>query len=203
MKKSVYLLSIILFVSILSGCIIFVTPKETTVIIAPDEIKTFTISVFPWDATYEWQMDGEVLPDETTNYFTYRYANDGQTDHVLSVKATHPDGNVETYQWNLYVALSSQVVGPSGGKTEVTDTTSELYGTSIDIPQGALPGDALVRFNALDSHPVLPEDTILAGPVISVSVEDVQNNPSPSLAKMKLAGALSTVTMTIPYGTCQ
>ena len=199
MKKSVVFLFIAILVSMLSGCIITVTPKETTVIIAPDEIKTFIISVFPWDATYEWQMDGEVLTDETSGSFIYQYANDGEIDHVLSVKAKHPNGTEETYQWNLYVATASQVIGSQGGKLEVTDTSSELYGTSIDIPQGALQGDTLVSFNALDVHPKLPEDMCLAGPVILVSLKGLQNTLSPSQLNMKLGDTTSTFNMTLPY----
>ncbi len=98
MKKSVYLLSIILFVSILSGCIISKTPNANDVTMNLGEQKTFSIKVFPSNATYTWSMDASPLANTGKSYIYTAVAG----KHTLTVRAKH-GSSTDTQTWDIEV----------------------------------------------------------------------------------------------------
>jgi len=53
---------------------------------------------------------------------------------------------IRVEEWNTGVSVAVDAV--VGGTAEVTDTSSELYGTQIQFPPGALPEDATVTISA-------------------------------------------------------
>ena len=133
MKRSVYFLSIILFASILSGCIISKSPNQSEVTVAPGATTTFKITVFPSGGTYAWTLDGVPISN-TTN--SYQYTPTGG-QHVLTVKAKQTLGT-DTQTWNITDIEAMASIGASGGTVAVTNPASSILGTKAVIPAGAL-----------------------------------------------------------------
>jgi hypothetical protein len=100
MKKTIYFLSFILVSSILSGCILSKTPSTNSVTMYVDEQKTFSVKIFPSNATYSWTMDSVPL---SNNEYSYLYSA-FEGNHSLVVKAKHFLGT-DTQTWNIQVMI--------------------------------------------------------------------------------------------------
>ncbi len=103
MKRSIFLLSIIFIVSILSGCIISKTPDSNDVTMTLNEQVTFSIKVFPSNATYSWTLDGTALTNTDKSYVYTAEAG----YHTLIVKAAHKLGT-DTITWNITCELTGE-----------------------------------------------------------------------------------------------
>ena len=100
MKKSLIVLFVAILTAILSGCILSKTPNTNDVSMNLGVQKTFSVNVFPSNATYTWTLDGESLPNTEKSYVYTSHAG----DHTLVVKATHILGT-DTQTWNIQVNI--------------------------------------------------------------------------------------------------
>ena len=131
MKRSVCLLSIIIVASILSGCIISKTPSADDVSMSFGEQKTFSVKVFPSNATYTWTLDGTMLSN-TGN--SYEYTAQGGT-HSLIVKAKHSLGT-DTKTWNITCDLTSTAEDVIETQQAAWEYYSNLKEQGTDDPVG-------------------------------------------------------------------
>lgn len=105
MKRVVNLLSVILIAVVLSGlsgCITSKTPDTNAVTMNVGEQKTFSVWVYPDDATYTWKLDGISLSNAKNSYDYKAKARLG--GHVLTVEAKHSSGKTDTQTW--YISLN-------------------------------------------------------------------------------------------------
>jgi formylglycine-generating enzyme required for sulfatase activity len=113
MRKSMIILSIAMLSAIMSGCILSKTPTANEVTMPLNHQKTFSVKVFPADATYAWTLDGLPLANEGNSYEFM--ATGGE--HTLSVRASHSFGT-DTQKWHIIdpikVLLDSMVSIPAG-----------------------------------------------------------------------------------------
>jgi formylglycine-generating enzyme required for sulfatase activity len=121
MSKAMAMVSgILLAVAVgLSGCIISKTPIANDFAMCLGEEMTFSVKVFPSNATYTWTLDGEPLSNSSSN-FTYT-AQAG--DHILEVKAKHSLGT-DVQLWTIHTS-----VPPEPG--------FELLDSLVTIPTGS------------------------------------------------------------------
>lgn len=166
MKKSVVFPLIAMFTAILSGCILSKTPNEDPVLLTPGVEQTFTLNVFPGNAKFTWMVDGVELAEVTGNSLNYAPGDDGETEHIISVKATSGLGK-DNYQWNVYYAEAAKTIGPAGGTVEVTNPDSPLYKTKVEFLNQALAANSLVYINGIDNPPPFPTDICSTGPVFN------------------------------------
>lgn len=125
MKRFICLLSIILFASFINGCILSKTPSKNDVSMNLGEQMTFSVKVFPSNATYTWTLD-ETPVLNTGKSYVYT-AQCGQ--HVLKVHATHFLGT-DTQAWNILTEgpicnLLSSLVDIPGGTFQMGSTDDE------------------------------------------------------------------------------
>jgi formylglycine-generating enzyme required for sulfatase activity len=118
MKKSVIFLFIAILVSILSGCILSKTPSTNNVTMNLGEQKTFSVNVYPSNATYTWTLNG--LPLSNTGK-SYLYTALGG-NHTLVVKAKQALGT-DTQTWNITIHLSEPI--------------TDLLNSLVPIPAGS------------------------------------------------------------------
>jgi len=117
MKRSLLLLVVFLVLSLLSGCILSKTPNTNEVTIPCGEQMTFSVKVFPSNATYSWNLDGTLLPNIGNEYVYTAHGG----DHFLIVRASHFFGT-STQTWHII--------------TNPCDPISELLNTLVSIPSG-------------------------------------------------------------------
>lgn len=122
MRKAVVFLQIAMLAAMLSGCIISKTPSTDAVSMAAGEQKTFSIKVFPSNATCAWTLDTTPLSNTGSSY-VYAAA---EGDHVLTVTAKHIFGT-DTWTWNIHVA--GLVL--SGTETRVTLAAADQFDPAI------------------------------------------------------------------------
>jgi hypothetical protein len=109
MKRSVSFLAVVLFVSVLSGCLLSKTPSTNDVTMTFGEEKTFSVNIFPSKSTYTWTLDGD--PQSNTGK-SYVYTCLGG-NHTLTVKAKHICGT-DTVTWNIKNLTWNKTFGGSG-----------------------------------------------------------------------------------------
>ena len=80
-------------------------------------------------------------------------------------------------------------IGPTGGVIEVTNPTDPLFGTSIDIPPGALANNTDIIVEVANENIPLPQGLTTSGIIISLSPEGLSFN--------------DFITITIPYDSSQ
>ncbi len=193
MKRSVLLLSIIIVVSILSGCIISVTPNnQKAVIVKANGIQAFTIKVFLNNSVYEWTLDGKLQEYVKGDTFKYIFTNTGITVHTLSVKV-----GVDKYQWVIIDAEVFQEIDSQGGVLEVTDIESNLYGSKLEVPAGVLTENDLVRMNICDAPPTLPEGLREASKFIQLEIGSSNNTLTHN--NISVLGSSNEMTLTLGY----
>jgi hypothetical protein len=167
MKKSVYLLSIILVASILSGCIISKSPNANNVTVAPGAATTFSVIILPPGGTYTWTLDNALLSNATSSY---QYTPTGGI-HTLAVIATHIFGT-DTQTWHITCPEASAPIGSTGGTVAVTETNSPLYGAQADIPAGALSTTVTLTISQATAPAGLPGQP--AGPFVDFGPKGTQ-----------------------------
>ena len=128
MKRWVCLLSVVLVLSVLSGCFISKTPKTNDVTMNLGEQMTFSVKVFPSSETYTWTLD-EVSLSNTGKSYTYT-AELGK--HVLTVEAKHIFG-IDKNTWNIQVN-SPPVANAGGNQSVAVDTNVTLDGSDSTDP---------------------------------------------------------------------
>ena len=98
MKRSFSIFIVLIFISLLSGCLLSKTPSTSDVNMTSGEEKTFSVNVFPSNSTYTWTLD---TSPPSTGGKSYSYtAMPG--DHTLTVKAKHICGT-DTQTWKITV----------------------------------------------------------------------------------------------------
>ena len=97
MKRSVIFLFIAILVSMLSGCILSKTQSTDSLTMNLGEQKTFSVNIFPSNATYTWTLDEAPISNSGKSY-TYTALAGG---HYLIVRATHILGT-DTKAWHIY-----------------------------------------------------------------------------------------------------
>jgi formylglycine-generating enzyme required for sulfatase activity len=123
MKRSLSILVLILFATILTGCIISYTPKEDLVVLSPGMTKTFSIDVFPTPANFAWYVDDTLMPGATLNTYTFMLDEDLQSEHKIEVRA-----GSDKHTWNVQYStdhisvLLSNMVSISGGTFNMGST---------------------------------------------------------------------------------
>jgi hypothetical protein len=68
-------------------------------------------------------------------------------------------------------AAASAIIGPAGGAIEITDPSSPLYGTTVEIPEDALERDIRVAIISAPQNAPFPEALMSAGNGIEVVAE--------------------------------
>ena len=110
MKRSLSVVIMLSVIVMLSGCIVTKTPITNDVAIPLGAQVTFSVVVFPSDATYAWTLDEAPLPNTGSSYLYT--AQEGE--HVLTVKATHILG-IDTQTWLILTNLTfNKTYGGSG-----------------------------------------------------------------------------------------
>jgi len=110
MKRSLSVVIMLSVIVMLSGCIVTKTPITNDVAIPLGAQVTFSVVVFPSDATYAWTLDEAPLPNTGSSYLYT--AQEGE--HVLTVKATHILG-IDTQTWHILTNLTfNKTYGGSG-----------------------------------------------------------------------------------------
>ncbi len=158
MKRSICLLAVVLLASILSGCIISSTPKNNEVNVLITASQSFSIKVFPTGTQYVWTLDGNAISN-TTNTYIYTPKDDGLSEHVLKVEASHLFGK-DTREWKIVDALASQTVGPDGGTITLDNSDYFANGFEIQIPEGALTKKTVITLAELSSCPVYKDNEV-------------------------------------------
>jgi hypothetical protein len=99
MKRSVYLITLIFIVAILSGCIISFSPAGD-VTLNPCETKVFSVVDLAQNPKmYEWTLDGNPIPGALGNSYEYKPTCTDVGVHELAVTIC-----CDTHKWNVTVA---------------------------------------------------------------------------------------------------
>jgi hypothetical protein len=107
MRRSIGFLLIVMFTSLLSGCILSKSPNADNVTInLLGEHKTFSVGEFPPPATYTWTLDGAVVPTSGNSY-TYT-ALAGEHTVTVTEKDSLPAGN-HTATWTVTVYAFNKI----------------------------------------------------------------------------------------------
>ena len=85
MRKSVLFLFIVMLTAILNGCLLSKSPNTNDVTMTLSEQKTFSVNIFPSNATYAWTLDGSPLSNTEKSYNYTAEAG----EHFLTVKEKH------------------------------------------------------------------------------------------------------------------
>jgi hypothetical protein len=150
MKRSLSILIMLVLISFLSGCIISKSPNTASVVVLKGNQQVFKMTVLPPGATYSWTLDGEILTGQSGSY---QYIATGGL-HTLSVKATHFLGT-DKYTWAVTDAEVAKEIGSGGGFVTV-DPSSQIAGTQVVIPAGALTETITVTISQTIAPPNLP-----------------------------------------------
>jgi hypothetical protein len=140
MKRSMSFLALILFVSMLSGCIISANPtNKSTVIIDPSEKKVFQIDVFPFNPTCTWKLDDVVVQQGKNNKYSYSPLENVVGKQTLVVEAKTVLGT-DIYAWNIDTTLSApsdqKVIDDYLGGEQPIQITTLKYEGMVILPQG-------------------------------------------------------------------
>ena len=113
----IVLLVMVILAMASSGCILSKTPKTNAVDIPLGEQVTFSVNVFPSNATYTWTLDDEPLSNSGKSYLYTALAG----NHTLVVKAKQALGT-DTQTWNITTPLSEPI--------------TDLLNSMVSIPAG-------------------------------------------------------------------
>jgi hypothetical protein len=161
------LLSLLVVLFALTGCIISKTPKTNSVTTLPGTDVTFSVTIFPSAASFVWTLDDTPLADATKSY---KYTpTHGQ--HTLTVTAKHSLGT-DTWTWNILDAEAAVPINSSGGTVAVTSSSSPLAGTQVTIPVNALIINATITISQTDAPSGLPGQS--AGPCVDFGPNGTQ-----------------------------
>jgi alpha-tubulin suppressor-like RCC1 family protein len=116
MKRSSSILIVLIVTALLSGCILSKTPSTNEVAMTFGEQMTFSVKVFPTNATYAWTLDGAPLSNPGKSY-TY---NALAGEHTLMVRATQAFGT-DTQTW--HILSNSHPVAHTGPDQTVDEKT--------------------------------------------------------------------------------
>lgn len=133
MKKSLLILIVLCFITMLSGCNITTIPSESTVVLSPNQRQLFSVQGVPVIVTYTWTLDGVKL---STTGSSYLYTWSGGV-HNLTVTGSSPLGS-GSKTWTIIDAAATASIGTSGGTVTVSDTTSLANGAKVIVPSGTL-----------------------------------------------------------------
>jgi formylglycine-generating enzyme required for sulfatase activity len=139
MRRFVCLLSVVLFVSILSGCIISKTPSSNSVTMTVGDQMTFSVEVLPSGGTFDWTLDGAPLSNTEKSYMYT--ADAGQ--HILTVTFTHTLGT-DAQSWVI--------------SCETIDPITDLLNSMVSIPGGSFEMGLTTQHSALPIHTVTLSD---------------------------------------------
>ena len=177
MRKSVVLLLIIIISTVLNGCVLSKSPNANSASVPIGEHRTFTLSVFPPNATFDWTLDGASVTGQGKSY---QYAATGGK-HSLKVTANHFLGT-DKETWTI----TDAAVKPRGGRLlglDITQSQSGTYDDAFNIAKSA--GNEFVTltldWDTVETSPGVYDDTWL----------DVANLYYPAQG-MKLALILSS-----------
>ncbi len=123
MRKSAVFMFIIIISTVPSGCILSKSPNANRVSVPIGEQKTFTLSVLPSNATFDWTLDGAPVTGLGKSYI---YTAAGG-EHSLRVTATHFLGT-DKQTWTI----TDATVKPRGGRLLGIDITQSQSGTYDD-----------------------------------------------------------------------
>ena len=124
MKRSFYLIPVVAIALILSGCILSKTPSTNSVNMDFGDQKTFSVKVFPSNATYSWTLDG--LPKSNTGNSYIYTAQIGH--HFLTVQAKHVLGT-DKQTWDIGTDNTPPVVSAGPDQTVSVNATVTLNGS--------------------------------------------------------------------------
>jgi formylglycine-generating enzyme required for sulfatase activity len=130
MKRSLSILIVFMVTAMLSGCILSKTPKTNDVYIPFGEQMTFTVNVFPSNATYTWTLDG--VPQSNTGKSYVYTAVVG--NHMLVVKAKQILGT-DTQAWNILTNNTPPVANVGPDQTVVPGSNVTLNGSGSTDPE--------------------------------------------------------------------
>ncbi len=157
MKKFLSLFLMFFLSTVLSGCIISVSPDVNSLSIADGDTQRFSINTFPSSAAKAWTLDG--VPVGKSSAYTFTADCDGSTTnqtHQLRVVEESILGiGTNSQTWQITVNCgpgpsepeAEDVVGTEGGAVEVTDTDSPINGTAVEIEAGALLEDTTITIS--------------------------------------------------------
>ncbi len=96
MKRSLSIFIVVIFISLLSGCILSATPKDNPVVMLPGVSETFSVCAFPSPASYEWYADGVLLPGANKKTYTFSLNEVLPSQFKLEVRA-----GMDKHEWNI------------------------------------------------------------------------------------------------------
>jgi hypothetical protein len=178
MRKSVIFLFIIIISTVLNGCILSKSPNANSVSVPIGENRTFTLSVFPPNATFDWTLDDTPVIGQGKSYqYTATVG-----EHSLKVTATHFLGT-DKQTWTI----TDAAVKPRGGRLlgiDITKSQSGTYDDAINLAKSVgIDFVALtLNWDMIETSPGVYDDTWL----------DVANLYYPAQG-VKLALILSTI----------
>lgn len=121
--RSLSIFIVFLVAAELSGCIISKSPNSNNVSMNVGEQKTFSLNVFPSNATYTWFLNENILSNTTKSYLYT--ATDGI--HTLRVEAKH-GSSTDKWTWTINSPL---FVNPSpylsSSDSPIKDETSSYF----------------------------------------------------------------------------
>ena len=178
MRKSVGFLFIIIITTVLNGCVLSKSPNANSASVTIGEHRTFTLSIFPPNATFDWTLDGASVTGQGKSY---QYTATGG-EHSLRVTATHFMGT-DRQTWTI----SDTTVKPHGSRLlgiDITKSQSGTYDDAINLAKSVgIDFVALtLNWDMIETSPGVYDDTWL----------DVANLYYPAQG-MKLALILSTI----------
>jgi hypothetical protein len=104
MKKSLLVISLILFLLYLSGCIISYTPKTFKQTMHVDQSLTFDIKLFQSQQVIEWFVDGNNQPASYgKTIFTYTPEPQDVGKHYILVVETSEQSGSQPVMWEVTV----------------------------------------------------------------------------------------------------
>jgi hypothetical protein len=177
MKKSVVFLVFAMLTAILSGCILSKTPSTNDVNLAFNAQMTFSVKVFPTNATYTWTLDGNPISN-TGNSYLYTALGG---NHTLVVKAKH-FLSTDTQSWNI-TTPSPPVANAGPDQTVFVDSEVTLDGSGSTDPN-----------NDIDSYQWQQTD----GPIVTLA------NANSSIAQFSaivVNGSVLTFQLTVTDAT--
>jgi hypothetical protein len=135
MKRSLSILTVLISLSLLSGCITSKTPKTNDVNLLLGAQVEFSVKVFPSGGSFAWTLDGVPLSNSEKSY-TYT-AQSGA--HDLTVKAKHIFGT-DTQTWHI-ITNSPPVahIGPD-------QTVAEKALVTLDASNSTDPDNDIISY---------------------------------------------------------
>jgi len=137
MKKLFQLILLVILSIAFSGCSSKIPDQDKVIILPEDPGFLFEVTSLPPADSIVWRLDGKVLEAEGESYEYFRLEADGPDDHRLTADVTNAFGTT-SHSWRVLEAEVETCIGQDGGAIEIINSESDILGTKIDIPEGAL-----------------------------------------------------------------